>query len=182
MSNQTTTESNTSDFKNLVDLLALFSDGTARLAAMQAEINQEYFGLVDERRKEYADLQEAVTKAESAIEALAVAHPEWFTKKKSVATAYGSVSSRSTPRLEVANEEASILLIKHAFEQDPEAAAKLLRAEETLNIEALENLDDAELRRFRIKRVREEKIKVTPKKIDLGKAVNSAGAENEEAA
>jgi hypothetical protein len=106
------------------------------------------------------------------------AHPEWFQDKKSIKTPYGSVGFRSTTSLDVPNEEASIILIEQLCKDDEKA--QYLRKETTLNREALELLSDAELRQFRIKRLKEESCTVKPLKLDLGKAVKEA-AEKEAA-
>jgi hypothetical protein len=100
-----------------------------------------------------------------------------------VKTPFGSVSLRSTSKLEVANEEATILLIQREIERDeaafPDDAIPVkayLRERIELNLEALEKLSDAELKRFRIVRVTDERCTVKPVKIDLGKAVKESGS------
>ena len=166
------------DYKNLVDLLAVFAEATARMALLTGDIQGEYINIVDERRDEYAKLQSTLTESETAIVAIVSAHPEWFIGVKSIKTPYGTVGFRKSTSLDVPNEEASIILIEQKCSE--EDIAKYLRKETTLNLEALETLTDAELRQFRIKRASEDNCTVKPLKLDLGKAVKEA-AEKEAA-
>lgn len=160
------------DYKNLVDLLAVYSEASNRMLSLQAGIQEQYLELIDGAKDEYATLQSKLGDAEQALEALSVAHPEWFPeKKKSIKTPYGIVKLTATTKLDAPNEEVSILLIQQAGE---EAAEKFLRIHTELNIEALEALPDAELKPFRIKRVKDQSFSVTPAKLDMGKAVKEA--------
>ncbi|WP_193214967.1 host-nuclease inhibitor Gam family protein [Luteolibacter marinus] len=158
----------TTSYKNLVDLMAIHADATGRLAAMEIELQEEFLKLVDERRKEFARLQGILGESQTSIETLATINPQWFEKKKTLKTPYGSVSFRKTSKLNVKNEEVTIVLIEQRGDQDK---AAYLREKKELNLEALEKLDDAELKALRIVRETTESCKVTAAKIDLGKAV-----------
>lgn len=159
----------TQDYKNLVDLMALLSEATARMGELENGLQQSWLDLVDARRKDYTTLQAAISTSEAAIEAAAILNPQWFAKVKSLKTPYGTVAFRSTKKLEVKNEEVSILLL----EQLGQDGLPFLRTTKVLNLEALENLDDDELSRLRIKRVTTNACKITPSKVELGKAVAS---------
>jgi len=158
------------DYKNLVDLLAIVAEGTARLGELENGLQQDYIDLVDARRKDYTQLQYAIGKAEESIEALALSNPAWFEKSKTLKTPYGSVAFRRSSKLDVKNEEVSILLL----EQLGQDGLPFIRTAKALNLEALEKLDDSELERLRIKRVSSESLTIKPAKVDLGKAVKSA--------
>lgn len=159
----------TGDYTNLVDLFAIVSECTNRIKAMEADLHGEYLEAVDARRKEHAELQEKLIKAEQAIEFIARRHPEWFETRRSIKTAYGSVNFRKSTKLIVPNEEVSILLIQQA--DDEELEKKLLRVDTRLNLEALEKLTDAQLAGYRITRVPDDNFSIKPSTIDLGKAI-----------
>lgn len=166
------TKAEAHEYTNLVNLLAVFSEASNRMLAMQSDMQGQYMELIDSAKPEYAKLQKILGDAEAALETLTLAHPEWFTeKRKSIKTPYGTVKLTATTTLDVANEEASIILI----EQSGDAAAeKFLREKKELNIEALEALSDAELKPFRIKRIKGQSFKVIPATLDMGKAVKEA--------
>lgn len=164
---------NSSDYKNLIDLLAVYAEATNRLDELQASVQGQLIDIVDEQRAAYAEAQAAVAQAEKALEAVTLAHPEWFSdKRRSIKTPYGTVSFRRSTKLDVPNPETSIILIEQLDDKD--RAATLVRSEKTLNLEALEKLTDAELRAFRIRRVTEDNFGVKAAKLDLGKAVAEA--------
>ena len=174
----TTTDPNRSvsdaaDFKNLVDLMAIMAEGSARMGELENGLQQDWIDLVDARRKDYASLQFAIGQAEESIETLALTNPQWFEKAKTLKTPYGSVSFRKTSKLEVKNEEVSILLL----EQLGQDGLPFVRTAKALNLEALEKLDDTELERLRIKRVSTDSLSIKPAKVDLGKAVKQATKE-----
>lgn len=159
-----------SAYKDLVDAQAIHTEATNRMAKLEAALQDDYIDAIDGRRKEYTDLQDALTKSEATIKDIAMMHPEWFAEVKTVTTPYGSVSSRSGKKLEVANEAVSIALL----EQLGPDAAPFLRITKELNLETLESLSDDELARVRIKRVTSESITVKPAKPNLGKAAKAA--------
>lgn len=163
------------DYKNMVDLLAVHSDASNRLGEMQVELNDEMLSAIDPRREEYAKLQKAVTESETALEVIAVRHPEWFADKKSIKTPYGQVKFTKSTSLKAPNEEASILLVKQRSERDSKfESSKFVRTREELNLEAFESMSDEELKEFRIKRVTDQNFSVKPACVDLGKAVKEA--------
>lgn len=163
------------DYKNLVDLLAVHSEASNRMLELQARIQGEYMELIDGAKPEYAKFQAVIGDAEAALKALALAHPDWFPKeRKSIKTPYGTVKFTSTTSLEINDEEATILLIEHAGR-----AKDFLRVKQEVDCEALEKLDDAALKAFRVKRVADESFKVTPATLDMGKAVQDAAKAKE---
>lgn len=157
-------------YKDLVDFLAILTDGTARLAALELDLQNEYIEAVDERREDYAAIQEAIGKAETVIRDLALQHPEWFAEAKTITTPYGKVQSRTSTKLEIANEDVTLALLKQL---GPDSAP-FIRTTEEINREALEALPDDELARIRVKRVTAENVTITPHKPNLGKAVKQA--------
>jgi len=160
------------EYANLVNLLALYSEVSNQMLAMQADMQAKYMELIDEAKPEYATLQEKLGQAEAALELLALAHPEWFPADcKSIQTPYGKVKFTSTSALVISNEEASILLIQNL---GGDAEEKYLRTNLEINREALEQLSEAELKALRIKRVKDQSFKVTPASLDMGKAVKAA--------
>jgi len=160
------------DYTNLVNLLAVYSETDNRMGALQTSAQAEFLELIDGNKAEYAQLQQLLGETEGSLETLALAHPEWFPKdRKSIKTPYGTVKLTSTSKLDVANEEATIILIEGAGD---EAREKFLRTKTELNLEALEALSDAELKPFRIKRIQSQSFSVTPAKLDMGKAVKDA--------
>lgn len=170
------------DFKNLVDLLGVYSEATHRLAEMEATLNGEILQAIDEYKADYAALQKALTETETALEVIATRHPEWFAEKKGLKTPYGTVKFTKSTTLDIPNEELSIELIRreaHDLTLDPE---NLLREKTELAIEVLETLTDDQLKAFRIRRRSSEKFSVTPAKIDLGKAVKEAAEKKTPAA
>jgi Bacteriophage Mu Gam like protein len=164
-------------YKSLVDCQAIHTEATNRLAKLEATLLDDYLTSVDALRKDYTNLQEAISKSEAAIRDIALMHPEWFAEVKTVTTPYGSVQSRSGTKLEVGNEEVTIALITQL---GPDAAP-FLRQEITLNLEALESLSDDELGRIRVKRVSSESLVIKPTKPNLGKAAAAAVKKAEKA-
>lgn len=157
------------DYQNLVNLLAVLSEASNRLLALSADFNHQYLEVVDEHKSEYAVNQTAIGEAESAIKVIVARHPEWFEKKKTLSTPYGSVKSVSSTSLEIPSEAATLRLI-HAAKKDTE----FIRTVEQLDKEALEKLDDKELAKFGIVRKESESVTVKPTAIDLGAAVKES--------
>lgn len=175
--------SDSPDFAEMVKLLAVFSEAASRLAEIEAEANSALLQLIDEHKAEYAKLQEAQKAAETALEAIARTHPEWFSAARSIKTPYGKVSFRTGTSLRVENDEATVKLIyaeeaRINAQGTPFIAEDYIRVQEVPNIEALEKLDDALLARFMVKRVSADSFSVTPAKVDFGKAVKEAAAQN----
>lgn len=191
------TQPTDNDFKEAVNLLAILTESTNNLDILQASINQQLLGMLDEIKGEYSTFQAAATKAEVALETVARSHPEWFGDKKTIKTPYGSISFHRSTKLHVENEEAAIAKIKliesrlelqrlqHPEKDHPVFDSTLyIRTKEELNLEALETLDDGTLLSLGITRVPKENFSAKPAAIDLGKAVKEAveTAEKKEAA
>jgi len=164
------------DFKNLVALLAVYSEAENRLDTLQATVNAETLETVDEHKGEYTRLQEAMTKAESALELLARKHPGWFAVRKSIKTPYGEVSLKNNPpKLIVENEELSLVLLEAEATRDEKFDPKrFIRERKELDLESLAKLDDEQLKKFRIKREQSDTFGVKAAKTDMGKAVKAA--------
>lgn len=158
------------DYKNLIDLLAVYSESHARLSKMQAEINEEVLDTVDPRREEFAEIQAAASQAEEAIREIAGRNPQWFPEgAKTLKTPYGHIQSRASTSLAVPSEEATIRLIRAAGKE-----TQFLRVNTTLDKEALEALKDDELAEFGIIREKGESLTIKPVALDMGKAVEAA--------
>jgi hypothetical protein len=166
----TAAESPSTGYSNLVDLMSIHSEATSRIAELENDLQQAWLDLVDARRADYSKLQEAVATTAEGIEMIARLNPQWFTDAKTLKTPYGSVAFRTTTKLEVKNEEVTILLIQ----QMGVDGDIFLRQKTELNLDALAHLDDADLKPLRVKRVTAESCTVKPSKVDLGKAVKAA--------
>jgi len=173
------------DFKEMVNLLAVFSEATSRLAEIEAAANSELLQLIDEHKAEYAKLQETCNAAQAALETICRSHPEWFGEQRNIKTPYGKVSFRSSPSLQVENDEATVKLLR--AEQDRSQAqhnvdgtSPVFKADDFIrtvhlpNLEALEGLDDTMLARFMVKRVVKDSFSVGAAKVDFGKAVKDS--------
>lgn len=163
-------------YANLVNLLSVFTEAESRMKELEAKLQDQYLSFVDDVRDEYATLQQQLADTEEAVEELAILNPQWFAKQRSVKTPYGTVSFRRTTKLVIKNEEATIILIEQLPEEEQ---AKFLRVKKELNLEALEDLDDVELKKLRITRDTSDACKVAAAKLDLGKAVKKAKKEDE---
>lgn len=173
MSKRTTeAQPDSPEFKNVIDLLAVLTESSNRLADIEAAANEEFQEIIDEFKDDYAKAQLAATQAEAALEAACRAHPEWFTSARSIKTPWGKVSFRKTSRIEVQNEEATIRLLRHVLE--PDEADDYITTVAKLNIEAMENLSEDVLREVMARRVNGDSFSATPAKIDFGKAVKES--------
>lgn len=162
----------TQDYNNLVNLLAVHSEATNRMQELQAGLQGQYLELIDSHKGEYANLQQTLSDTEAALKELALRHPEWFPENnRSVKTPYGTAKMTASTALEIANEEATILLIEKKFGSNADA---YLRRRVEVNREALEALEDAELKAIRVIRVKGDSFSVSPAKLDMGKAIKSA--------
>ena len=117
MSKPNTTEK-PEDFKNLIDLMSVYSQASHSLDEMAAEINNMLLELIDDKRTDYASLQKALTESETAMEHIALSHPEWFTDARSVKTPYGIVKFHRSTKTVVKNEELTLLLVKQHAEKN----------------------------------------------------------------
>lgn len=161
------------DYENLVDLLAVLTETNNQMTALQAEANDAMLEIVDAHKKDYAKLQQVKADTEAALEIIARKHPEWFAKKKSLTTPYGAVSLKTNPpKLEVKNEELSIVLIEQEADKNPEfKAAAFIETKKVLRLDVLAGEDDDFLKKFRIKRTQEDTFSAKPAMLKLGEAV-----------
>jgi hypothetical protein len=167
-----------------VNLLAVYSDVSNRLSALQLQCDQDLLGVLDDVKEDYTELQGQLTQADSMVEAIASRHPEWFKVKKSIATPYGTVKFHSSKKLDVPNEEASIVRIQLEAEkrfptpaqkaQREEFIAKYVRTSSVLDKEALEKEEDSFLTLLGIKRTKKENFSIVAATLDMGKAVKEA--------
>lgn len=164
------------DYSNLIDLLAVYSDATDRLAELQSRLNDDQRSLVDDARDEYVELQTKLGEAEAAVEVICRRHPEWFKKAKTLKTLYGAAGFRETTRVIVPDERAAITLITAAGRD-----ADFVRTVRELDLEALEKLGDDELAKFGLIRKTDNAFSLKPAKLDLGKAVQEQQPEAREA-
>ena len=161
----------TEDYTTLTTELEKFTSLSHRLATIEADFQDAVTELIAEVYKDsFADLQGELAETEQKIELLVLKHPEWFAKSKTLKTPFGTVATRSSTKLDVPNEETTIALLELRGEE----ATPFLRERKYLSIEALEGLDDGDLARLKIQRVTNEKITISPAKVDLGKAVKAA--------
>jgi len=166
---------NTDDYTKLTESLEQYTRLSNKNAEMEASFQRAITELIAECYKEdFSRLQQELADVEGRIELLAIRHPEWFAKTKTLKTPFGTVASRSTTKIEVPNEEATIALLEVRGEE----GEPFLRTRKYLSIESLEALDDGELSRLKARRVTTEKITISPAKVDLGKAVQKATAKN----
>lgn len=175
------------DFDSAVDYLAALSDANNRLQDLEAEVNSEVLAVLEERKKKYAELQTIVSRCELELEKLVLRNRGWFSEdRRSIKTPFGTLKLHKSTKLEVKNDEVSILLIEQAIaraQQDQsDALNSLLRTVKVLNLEALEKLDDKALAQFRITRVERDNFSVVPAKVDMGKAVADAADKDQKAA
>lgn len=165
----------TDDYATLTTALASFTKLSNRIAEIEAGFQLAITDLIAECYKEdFAALQEEFEAVESRIKLLAIRHPEWFEKTKTLKTPFGSVASRSTTKIEVTNEEATVALLELRGEE----GKPYLRERKYLSIESLEAMDDGELKRLKLSRVTSEKITISPAKVDLGKALKKSDPKN----
>ena len=167
----------TEDYANALNLLAVHTEAANRLAELETDANDQFIDIVDGLRADYAEAQIKLSESEAALRLIAEAHPEWFADSRSFRTPYGAIKWRKAPKLDVANEEATLAKLELREERvDGFKAEDFTRTRKELNLEALERLDDATLKQLGIARIIEDKFSVTPAKVDLGKAVKQAAA------
>jgi Bacteriophage Mu Gam like protein len=168
-------DESSAEYKTMVDLLAVYTEAENRLAELQTEANRDFMECIDEHRPEYAQLQTILANTESALELLALKHPEWFGDRQSVKTPYGSVKFRRSSVIEATNAELSLVLIEQEAEKDEAfKLADYTRTKREINFEAFEKSDDATLAKFRLKRVEKSNFSVEAAKVNMGKAIKDA--------
>lgn len=170
------------DFRQLVGLLQIYSEASASLDAIEAQAAKEYLAVITRHKDDYACLQAVLTGTEKVAEDICRAHPEWFTEKKGLKTPFGTAKLTRTTKLEVDDEQESLLLLHREAGRDKKfPVANFVREVLALNREALEQLGDYDLQKFKVARRTEQSFTITPAKVDMGKAVKEA-AESKEAA
>jgi len=173
------------DFNEVVNLLAVFSEATGRLTELEAGANRALLELIDQHKVEYAALQETCKQTEASLEALCRSHPEWFTAARSLKTPYGRVSFRNGASLSVRDNEATVKLLRAEYERtlarrqaDNSTAifnvADYVRVVELPNLEALEKLDDETLKKFMVTRVHADTFSVSAAAVNFGKVIKDA--------
>lgn len=169
-------------YKNLIDLLAVYSDAKARLSALESELNQGFLDLVDESKPQYSTLQKALVDSEGAIKDAVAMHPEWFADAKTVKTPFGSVHSQKTTSHEAPDAKSALArikaaqarAIKHGNEVLATQLGALIRVEESINFDALGELGVEQLAQFGIVRKIDESVTVKETRVTLGQAVKAA--------
>ncbi len=178
----TTEKTDSKDFRQLVQLLHLYSNASASLDAIEAQAAKEYLAVIERHQADYARLQGILTGTEKVAEDLCRSHPEWFTEKKGLKTPFGTAKLTRTTKLETDDEQKAIALMwrKHARNKEF-PLGNFVREEQRIDREAMEKLSDAELAEFRIVRVVEQSFSIAPLKVKMEKAVKEA-AESKEVA
>lgn len=158
-----------SDFADMVNLLEQLSTNSIALGKLEAKLNAENLSTVREYSGEYKQLQTELSQVEAALAVIAERNPQWFAEKKTITTPFGEVKRTTSTKLEIADETATIALIRAAKRSDD-----FLVVTTTLNREALEKLEDDELRKFGVRRNVTHNFNPAPASVDLGKAVKAA--------
>lgn len=163
------------DFTRAMDLLC--SKGRVQRLLAQAEVdaNSGYSALVEKYRPLVASLQAAEQALDMQLELIALQHPEWFTRVKTLKTPSGDIKQTTSTSLEIPNEELTLVLLQRLgdkeVEEDSVRASDCYQSTPTLNKDALGTLSDTALDRLKIKRIIKTNIKSTPAAVEIGKAV-----------
>lgn len=164
------TKQEAGDFTALVGTMETLAQASQQMGVLEAEAQRIYLEAIGETlRADFTRLQETIARAEADAEVLARRNPQWFEKQKSLKTPYGTVGFRSTSRLEVPNEELTLVMLDQEGLRDG-----FVRRTEALDLEALERESDEFLARIRVRRVVTESFSAKPAKVELGKAVKAA--------
>jgi hypothetical protein len=158
-----------SDFADMVNLLERLSTLAVSVSKLEAKLNSENLTTVRQYADEYKALQTELGQVESALAVIAERNPQWFSEKKTITTPFGEVKRTTSTKLEIADETATIALIRSAKREED-----FLVVSTALNREALENLEDDELRKFGVRRSVTHNYNPAPASVDLGKAVKAA--------
>ena len=161
----------TNDYSNLANLLSVHTEAAIRLAEIQSQADSTLMESLDELKPEHVQAQTALEESEAAIKLLAKSHPEWM-DGRSIKTPYGTVRFTRSTKIEVANEEATITLIRATY---LDGADVYLRVATELNLETLELLPEADLAKLGLSRVTTDSVSVKPAKVDMGKASKAKG-------
>ena len=170
------------DLTTLIKLLGVFSAATSQLATLKGKTDGIFLKFIERQKDGYGEIQHELTESEAAIKELAARHPEWFAKEKTLKFPFGDVQSRTTTSHETFDEAATIARIRAAMERvyradDMEEYARLnalIRVTESLNLEAVGELDVETLGRFGIVRKVEESITVKAAGVNMGRAIKAA--------
>ncbi len=158
------------DFTALVATMETLARASQQMTTLEAEAQRIWLDAIGETLEaDFGRLQGEIAAAEAEAEVLARRNPQWFEKQKSLKTPYGSVGFRTTSKLEVPNEELTLVLLDQEGMRDG-----FVRCSEALDLEKLEREDDDFLARIRVRRVTSESFSAKPAKIELGKAVKAA--------
>jgi len=166
---------NASQYNQINELLSEYSRLNAALELAEAEIKTIQLAAAQELLPRHAAAKVALSDLEASLRKISDAHYESLfpdAKKRTHATPFGSLEYRKSTKLEVEDEEKSMLRIKVAstneLARESEGfkprftAEQLIRTREELNLEALGELDDATLAMFAITRARKDNFKIVP--------------------
>lgn len=157
------------DFADLVNLLTALTKSENNLALLQQVLDKQHLETVQGHMEAYKEIQTLIGECEAAIKVIAARNPQWFEEKKTVATPFGELKRTTAISLEIPDEEITMTLIRGAGHAD-----KFIKSVHTISKEALEVLDDEELKKFGVKRVTEHNYKAAAATVNLGKAVKAA--------
>jgi len=157
------------DFGDLVNLLDQLTDAENDLSKLNTQLNVEHLANVRLHTDTYKRLQSLIGETEAAIQVIAARNPQWFEEKKTVETPYGVVKRTSSTSLVIADEAVTITLIEAAGR-----AGDFVVTTKTISREALEKLDDDELKKYGVRRETKHNYKPEAAALDLGKAVKQA--------
>lgn len=169
----------------LNELLAEYSELSAHLSTIEAEVNQSQLTAARPLLPEHANTTARLGEIETKLRTIAVENPELFPEpKRTHQTPFGAISFRASTHLEVADEDKSLLAVKLLCRRELKRASlagdpprfteeTLIRTREELNLEALESLNEAELLMLGIERKADEKFSVKPLEVKADKLVKA---------
>ena len=173
-------------YNNLNELLAEYSELTAELSAIEAEVNKSQITAARPLLPQHANTKARLSDLESKLREIAIAFPELFPDdKRTHQTPFGSISFRSSTALDFDDEEKVMLKIKVACVKEARRSSlagdapafteeTLLRTRQEPALEALEKLDDTQLALFGITRKKTDKFAVKPLEVKADKLRNKA--------
>jgi hypothetical protein len=153
------------DLQRLHHLISTYNDAAQKMAARQSAIDESYSRLIAGNLEEFSLLQNTFVEAEAEIKKLALSNPSWFADVKTLTTPFGKVRETESRPIKAPSEDASIHLIRAAGRPD------LLHIDTSLDKDALGKLSDDELAKFGLSRPIEKSIKISPAKVEMGKAL-----------
>ena len=175
-------------YNDLNELLAEYSELNAELSIVEAEVNTSQITAARPLLPKHAQTKGRLSELEAKLREIAVANPELFPdEKRTHNTPFGAISFRKSTSLAIDDEEKTILKIKVACQKEEGRAQRagvpprfteetLLRKCEEPNLEALENLTDADLALFGVARKTEEKFSVKPLEVKADKLLKKIPA------